>query len=326
MARSAGHPKHRFEDWQVWPGSYNNPPVDGIYRFPPDPRFTITRQTPIGSMGSCFAREIKRKLNYFGFNYIQEESEHPAAAHASAAWERTYNTFSMRQIFEYSFEEWRPTPRWWIAPQSGKVQDPYRRIICYDTLEQAEANLEQHRVSSRRALEQAEVFIITLGLTEIWQDQDNGAVICLPSGPYVNEGGDMSRYRFRVSRYQENLDNLEKIQALMATHNPNCKLLVTVSPVHLWATFRRDLDVLSASCNSKSTLRAVADEFVTRHDNVYYFPSYEMATIYTPLMGKSWLTDDRENFHVNKLTVRFIMRQFFRIFAPDETIPDEKAR
>ena len=46
----------------------------------------------------------------------------------------------------------------------------------------------------------------------------------------------------------------------------------------------------------------------------------EMATIYTPIMGRTWLADGRENFHVNKRTVRFIMRQFFRIFSPGEKI------
>jgi len=322
MARSAAHPVHRFADWQVWPGSYNNPPADGIYRFPPEPGLKITRDTPIASMGSCFAREIKRKLLYFNFNYITEETHHPAAVHASAAWERSYNTFSMRQILEYTFADWSPDLRWWISPQTGKVQDPYRRIILYDSVDEAEAEFMRHREHSRRALQKAEVFIITLGLTEIWQDQKDGSVICLPSGPYVNEGGDMSRYRFRVSRYNENLENLERIHAIMADHNPGCKLLVTVSPVHLWATFREDLDVISASCNSKSTLRAAADEFVVRHDNVFYFPSFEMATIYTPITGKTWLTDGKENFHVNKMTVRFIMRQFFRIFAPGETLGD----
>ena len=271
-------------------------------------------------MGSCFAREIRRKLLYFNFNYITEETHHPAAVHASAAWERTYNTFSMRQIFEYTFEDWQPDLRWWTSQKTGKVQDPYRRIILYDSLEEAETDFKRHQLHSRRALQKAEVLIITLGLTEIWEDRSDGSVICLPSGPYVKEGGDMDRYRFRVSRYGENLDNLERIHAIMAVNNPACQIIVTVSPVHLWATFRGDLDVISASCNSKSTLRAAADEFVVRHDNVFYFPSFEMATIYTPIMGKIWLTEGRENFHVNKLTVRFIMRQFFRIFAPGETL------
>ena len=125
----------------------------------------------------------------------------------------------------------------------------------------------------------------------------------------------MSRYRFKVSRFGENIENLEKIHALMAAANPKCRLLVTVSPVNLWATFRKDADVISASCNSKSTLRAVADEFTANHDNVFYFPAYEMATIYQPLIGRSMFSDGKENFHVNENTVEFIMRHFFKFYA-----------
>jgi hypothetical protein len=319
MARSDVHPVHRFESWQVWPGSYKNPPADGTYRFPPVSGLKIDLRTPIASMGSCFAREIRKVLLDKGYNYITEETHHPAAVHASAAWERTYNSFSMRQIFEYTFAEWKPDLRWWVSPKSNKVQDPYRRIILYENLNEAESDFARHRMHSRRALERAEVLILTLGLTEIWEDTCDGSVICLPSGPYTNEGGDMSRYRFRVSRYQENLDNLERIHQLMAAHNPTCKLMITVSPVHLWATFRQDLDVISASCNSKSTLRAVADAFYTRHDNVYYFPAFEMATIYQPITGKTWFKEDtKENFHINKKTVRFIMQQFFNIFGSEQ--------
>ena len=105
----------------------------------------------------------------------------------------------------------------------------------------------------------------------------------------------------------------------MMRYNPACKLLMTVSPVNLWATFRTDLDVISASCNSKSTLRAVADEFASRHENVFYFPAYEMATIYQPLSGRSFFSDGRENYHVNKPTVKFIMRHFFDYYS---SIPD----
>jgi hypothetical protein len=202
-----------------------------------------------------------------------------------------------------------------MAPQSGRVQDPYRRTIIYENLDQAEADFEQHKIHSRRAIEQAHVFILTLGLTEIWQDRIDGSVISLPAGPYPNEGGDMGRYEFRVSRFVENLENLERIHAIMNKYNPSCHILVTVSPVNLWATFRRDRDVISASCNSKSTLRAAADEFAVNHKNVSYFPAYEMATIYQPLVGKTYFSDGRENFHVNKATVKFIMRHFFNYYS-----------
>jgi hypothetical protein len=315
MAKSDVHPVHHFERWQVWPGSYKNPPADGHFPFPADTGLKIAPHTPIASMGSCFAREIRKGLLKRDFAYITEETHHPAAVHASAAWERTYNTFSMRQIFEYTFEEWQPTLRWWDIPHSEQVQDPYRRIILYDDREQAEADFASHRDHSHRALTKARLLILTLGLTEIWEDRHDGAVICLPSGPYVNKGGDMQRYRFRVSRYQENLANLEKIHTLMSQHNPDCRLLVTVSPVNLWATFRPDADVISASCNSKSTLRAATDEFVSRHDNVFYFPAFEMAWIYQPLWGRTYFSDGKENFHVNRDTVDFIMEHFFRHYT-----------
>ena len=315
MAKSKVHPIHRFDSWQVWPGSYHNPPADGTYPFLGVQSLKITRDTPIASMGSCFAREIRKVLLDSGYTYITEETHHPAAVHASAAWERLYNTFSIRQVFEYTFEQWEPDLRWWLSPQSHKIQDPYRRIILYDSVETAEEDFTRHLIHSRRALERAEVLILTLGLTEVWQDRVDGAVICIPTGPYVNEGGDMSRYLFRVSRYVENLDNLERIHAIMAKYNPSCRLVVTISPVHLWATFRKDADVISASCNSKSTLRAAADEFTVRHENVYYFPAFEMATIYRPMMGKAIFAEGKENFHVNKQTVKFIMEHFFKFYV-----------
>ena len=316
MYRSDVHPSHLFEIWQVWPGSYNNPQAsDTVYPFPQTHDLVISRSTPIASMGSCFAREIKDALIEKEYAYIQEEMRHPASKQASAAWERVYNTFSIRQIFEYTFSQWKPDLRWWKAPVSGIIQDPYRRIILYDTLEQAEADFENHCAASRMALEKAEVLILTLGLTEIWQDKVDGSVLCLPSGPYVNEGGDMTRYRFKVSRYGENLENLERIHAILSAHNPKCRLILTVSPVHLWATFRKDMDVISASWNSKATLRAAIDEFVACHPNVFYFPAFEMAVTYRMILGKSMFTQDREPFHVNKETIDFIMENFFRLYC-----------
>ena len=127
MSRSDVHPFHLFEPWQVWPGSYDNPACGDTFVMAPYCGPKISRTTRIASMGSCFAREIKSELLKEGFAYITEETGHPASKHASAAWERLYNTFSMRQIFEYTFGEFNPEVRWWIAPQSETVQDPVQK-------------------------------------------------------------------------------------------------------------------------------------------------------------------------------------------------------
>jgi hypothetical protein len=145
-------------------------------------------------------------------------------------------------------------------------------------------------------------------------------VICLPSGPYFNEGGGLKEYVFRVSRYQENLDNLEKIYKILKKYNKECKLVITISPVQLWATFRQDMDVISANCNSKSTLRAAADEFVCRHDDTFYFPSYEIATSLTMMMNQSCFEKGKENFHINRETVELIMKHFFEFYSKEVKI------
>jgi len=316
MAKSDMHPVHRFEPWQVWPGSYKNKFNPGQYPHPQYPELCIDKTTPIASMGSCFAREIRKVLLRHEYNYILEETEKWAAVHASAAWERTYNTFCMRQIFDYTFNTFTPDVRWWICPETGQVQDPYRRIILYDSIEEAQNDFKDHIECSKRAITRAKVFILTLGLTEIWENIHDGSVICLPSGPYVNEGGDMSDYRFRISRCRENLENLESIYQTLKANNKDCQVLITVSPVHLWATFRKDMDVISANCNSKSTLRAAADEFVCNHEDVFYFPSFEIATTFNQMMNVTPFVDGKENFHINQDTVELIMKHFFEYYSP----------
>ena len=79
MARSEVHPVHKFESWQVWPGSFHNPPPNGVFPAPANISLKINRSTAIASMGSCFAREIKRRLLQLDYNYITEETGHPAS-------------------------------------------------------------------------------------------------------------------------------------------------------------------------------------------------------------------------------------------------------
>ena len=57
--------------------------------------------------------------------------------------------------------------------------------------------------------------------------------------------------------------------------NPKIKFLLTVSPVPLTAT-ASDSHVLTSSTNSKAVLRAAAGQLAASHDDVDYFPSFEI--------------------------------------------------
>jgi hypothetical protein len=316
--RSDVHPVHRFHPWQVWPGSYENPPVGRLYPLPDLARPRIGRQTPIAGIGSCFIREMMTRLQRAGYSFPAEEMHKPGGKHASAAWERLYNLFSVRQVLEYALLGQTPAPRWWVCSKSGRIQDPYRRIILYDTLEEAEADFADHCLTACRVLTTAGALLISLDYVEVWEDRETGAVICLPSGPYFLEGGDLGRYRFRVSRLAENLQALEDIHHLVKQFNPHVRIILALSPVQQWVTFRDDTDVLSASFNSKATLRAAADEFVSRHPDVSYFPAYEMAMLHRPMQGLRFFAEGRENFHVDPDTGDDIVQEFIRWYDGEE--------
>ena len=286
---------------------------------------TIDKNTKIISLGSCFAREIKFWLLNNGFNYLLcEDKKNPWKSkeiftgdngtspneHASIAWERVYNTFTFKHIVDYTFNNSYMDERLIDVNIKGKnyVSDIIRTRILYPNKEIAIKDVKNHIEESKKMFTSADIVIFTLGLTEIWESKKRGIVASTNPFKHYKLPDD---FKFRVSRFNENLENLKYSYEILKKHNKNLKFLVTVSPVHLLATYRDDLDVISASCNSKSTLRSVADEFKDI-DGVTYFPSYEIASIAAGLDGVNAFPD---NHHVSKKVVNHIMQTFNKNFV-----------
>ncbi len=84
------------------------------------------------------------------------------------------------------------------------------------------------------------------------------------------------RYEFHLTSFAENWANLEAIYALLTQYgHPNVHVIATVSPVPLMNTFS-SINAVVANTWAKSLLRAVAQEWAQAHNNVDYFPSYEV--------------------------------------------------
>lgn len=279
----------------------------------------ITKETKIASMGSCFAREIKNRLVSCGYNYLQEEADkrpwlkddgqHPAE-HASAAWERVYNVFTFKNIVEYSFGEWFPRPR--LLYREEYCVDILRTRIVYPSAAVAEADVRDHIEKSRAVLSGCEVFILTLGLVEVWK---YGDVVMGYSPLHYSRFKPAGDFTYHISSYDENRAALFQAIAELRSWNPGVKIVLTVSPVHLCATHREDADVLSASCYSKSVLRAVAGEMVGALKNVFYFPSYEIATMASAMLQRDIWPDSH---HVGGEIVDAIMDIFMRKTGANE--------
>jgi len=281
----------------------------------------IDQSTVISSAGSCFAIEIARNLMSRGFNYLCLENtfdpetrtlvmgsdpQNPEVQY-SCRWGILFNTPSFTQIVENAFGV-RPLPQILIDLQlrdSKYYIDPFREAVMFPSPEAYSIEREKHLANTREVFLKSEVFVMTLGLNEAWR--------LLPDGPYISRNPRNAALTglldHRTLTVAENVDYLQRFIDVVRAHNPNLKIIVTVSPVPLMATGRADkYHVIAANTHSKSVLRIAAEEIVERNDGVYYFPSYEVVTVCSP---ESWTEDQR---HIHPDAVARVMKAFDAMF------------
>ena len=167
----------------------------------------------------------------------------------------------------------------------------------------------------RQVFEQSDWMVFTLGLTEAWRSKRDGAVF--PLAPGVAGGAyDPARYEFVNFSASQIFDDLDLLYQKMRGLNPHIKLLLTVSPVSLVATYEKR-HVLQSTVYSKAALRVAADEMERKHDDVIYFPSYEIIT--SPSSEGRYYQDDFRD--VTRIGVNHVMRVFKRHFIDgNETV------
>jgi GSCFA family len=280
----------------------------------------IGSDSSIATAGSCFAQHIARTLVKQGQRYLIIEDA-PAFEFCD---DENYGTFSARygniytarqllQLFYRAYNLFEPVVGVWQRAD-GRFIDPFRPQIQsggYGTPEQLAQDREAHLAAVRLVFETCDVFVFTLGLTEGWLSNEDGAVYPLAPGvvsPYVSR--DQYRFHnFNVAQVEADLElffeNLRKV-------NPSVKVILTVSPVPLIATYT-DEHVLTATAYSKAVLRAVAGSVSGRHDYVDYFPSFEMITG-AHTRGRFYEEDLRE---VNAEGVAYVMSKFSHHYLSD---------
>lgn len=301
--------------YQFWRRSISNiatHEVDPVV----DPRFKIDRSAKVATAGSCFAQNISRQLEAMGFNYFVPENGESLSAQDraerqfgvfSARYGNLYTTAQLLQLFEEAFGDRQPFDKAWPRPD-GRLVDPFRPQVepaGYAGQDEVADERAHHLEAVRSVFRDAEIFVFTMGLTEAWRSREDGSVF--PLAPGVAAGAfDPTKHEFvnfDVNEVSQDLFAfLDKLKAV----NPGVKVILTVSPVPLIATFE-PRSVLTSTAYSKSVLRVVSDMAIRRFDWVDYFPSYEIITG-SHASGRYYESDARE---VSHLGVAHAMRCFF---------------
>jgi hypothetical protein len=274
------------------------------------PGLRLHRGDKFFAIGSCFARGIETAL-------IDQKMEVLSAASEFASFQtinkevsglgftNKYNTFSIYNELSWSLDPAAQFPQESIVEIGGGLfYDPHTN----PTLQLADLKETLNRrsiikmVTARIA--SCRIVVITLGLAEAWRDTVTDIFINTTPIPEVWVSYP-DRYEFHVTDFRQNFSNLEQIHALLDKFgHPDVQIVITVSPVPLMATFSTE-DVVLANTYSKSLLRTVAQEWAAAHENVYYFPSYEMV-----LNSEKAVTWEEDLRHVRGKVVNHIMRCF----------------
>ena len=268
------------------------------------------------TMGSCFAVEIRHALMARGYdvfpkyNEIEFDGQNQLLASLPARDNvNHYNSFVIQQEFERALVNGNYGPNDFVEHSLPKQksalgellrwQDPYRKRV-FATDRDSLLNLST-KISTciRTAIQKADAYIITLGLTEVWKNDTNGL--------YINQApSEKQGFSFVESTYEQNYDNMDKVCSLLRKHFPDKPVILTVSPVPLTRTFTGN-DIVVANMESKSILRAVAARVAKENINVTYWPSYEIA------LAHDLFEDDGR--HVRRAGIDLIVDQFIKVHA-----------
>lgn len=330
------HPYKSAPDHTLWRRSVAGPApgdVDPVVNL----GVKIDRDTKVATAGSCFAQHIARYLKKSGFNYYVAEPGHPVlpenvrAANNyglfSARYGNIYTARQLLQLFERAYGLFKPVEDCWKVADDVFL-DPFRPSAQPGGfISEAEMRIdrEQHFACVRKMFETLDVFVFTLGLTECWVSRSDGAVF--PVCPGV-QGGEFkkSHHLFSNETVDDVVSEMSSFLMHLARVNPRAAVILTVSPVPLAATARRDQHVLTATTYSKSVLRVAADMLASRFRHVHYFPSYEIIT--GPFSRGAYYDEDLRN--VVEAGVSHVMGLFMKhatadgvAKAPSKARPDK---
>jgi tetratricopeptide (TPR) repeat protein len=248
-----------------------------------EPKF-LNKKTRFFTMGSCFARNLAQSLNDSGY----------ASRHMEIS-EYINTTFANRVFVDWLSD----------ADIDGAIRD---RIVELMPPNWSKENTLQ-------VIRDSDVFILTLGVAAAFFDRATGEFV-LPRPSGLNSRVLAEKYQFRTTSVKENVENVLYLIEFIRNISPHMKIVITVSPVPLLASFEFE-SAVQADCLSKSTMRLVAHEIVNGSNisNILYWPSFEIFRWAGSNASNYYAADDGAAWHVSEEKVAGTIRAFVEMFS-----------
>ena len=253
--------------------------------------FTISHQSNLLLLGSCFAENIGSRLQEAKFNVVQN----PTGI--------VYNPLSLQQTVEILCSD-----KLFSEEDLHFANDLYFTYTHHSRFSAASAegavqNMNAALAAARKNLNDTHVVFISLGTAFYWWHKAKNEVVnnCHKQPGHLFEQ--------RLASVDEVKSALKNTIDILKSANSNVEIVFTVSPI-------RHLKHGSAGNQlSKSTLVVAAQELMASEKNVHYFPSYEL--LLDDLRDYRFYEEDL--IHPNKVAVDYIWQKFSNTFFSAQT-------
>jgi hypothetical protein len=216
----------------------------------PEVEHKISLDTPILTLGSCFADVVGNQLK----NNKLEVDANPFGT--------LFNPLSIFKILSPTYTQ--ADERLYVQNSEASVHYDFHSQFSRDTKENLSNTLVETIAKVRSSTFKAQTLILTFGTSFIYK--------LLQPQTYV-----ANCHKMPKSLFEKELLSVKDIcKSFAILHkelkeiNPNLRIILTVSPV------RHTKDGMAENQVSKSILRAACHYLTTDYEDVEYFPSYEI--------------------------------------------------
>lgn len=254
-----------------------------------DPKYKIKLKDNIFSIGSCFSNETAKYLNQNGIFIF------------SNPFGTIYNTYSIYKAFERIFNKYKYTKKDLFNKNGLFFSLEHSTKYDSNNIEKILNNINKNINTSYEYLKNANIFIITLGTSVVFEYKKTITANChkLPN----------NLFNKKILNVSENTEFLKKIKEIIFKNNSKAKIIFTLSPV------RHSPSDLVENSYSKSTLRTAIGKVID-NKSIFYFPSYEI--VMDELRDYSYFKKDM--LHLKKSSVQYIMEIFKSTFFDNDIL------
>lgn len=238
--------------------------------------------------GSCFTENIGEKLKRFKFIILENPNGilfNPVSVSEALIDCIEKKKFNEEDLFYFN-EGWH----------SWKHHSRFSGLTADESLNKINDSIER----THEFLKEADYAMITLGSAWVYTLTDKAITGDLGRVVANNHKAPADWFIKKLMTVEEVMDSMDQMIHHLRLFNKNLHIIFTISPV------RHARDGLIQNNRSKAALILAIHELIDKHDDLYYFPSYEL--VIDDLRDYRYYSEDL--VHPNYFATQYVWEKF----------------